>query len=97
MTACEDEEDPIHRAQSLRAREKLQRNARVASKKEVEVLDGLENYYRGECFLGHVAETAKMPPPAVMEFMQRHRFAYYCDARDTEERLRRISEVRRTI
>jgi len=79
------------------ALEKLQRYAKTASKKEAKVLDSLTNYYRGEYSLEHVAKTANMPLRAVMEFIQKHGLPYYSDASDTEEGLRRISEIRSTL
>lgn len=79
------------------ALEKLQRYARTASKKEVMVLDTLENYYRGEYSLGYVAEKVNMPLRALMEFMQKYELPYYSDASDAKEGLKRISMIRSTL
>lgn len=79
------------------ALEKLQRYARTASKKELNVLDRLENYYRGEYSLGYVAEKANMPLRALMEFMQKYELPYYSDVSDAEKGLERISKIRSTL
>lgn len=79
------------------ALEKLQRYAKTATKKEVEVLDSLEAYYKGKCSLGSAAETVNMPLRAVMEYMQKHRLPYLSNASDAKEGLRRISEIRSTL
>lgn len=79
------------------ALEKLQRYARTASKKEVKVLDTLENYYRGEYSLGYVTEKVNMPLRALMEFMQKYELPYYSDSSDAKEGLKRISMIRSTL
>jgi len=79
------------------ALEKPQRYAKTAFKMELKFLDGLTTYYRGESSLGHVAEAVDMPLRAVMEFMQKHKLPYYWDASDSQEGLRRISELRSSL
>lgn len=79
------------------ALEKFQRYARTASKKEVKVLDTLENYYRGEYSLGYIAEKVNMPLRALMEFMQKYELPYYSDSSDAKEGLKRISVIRSTL
>jgi predicted HTH domain antitoxin len=76
---------------------KLQKYAKAASKKEDALLDGLEQYYRGQCSLGYAAKTAGIPVRALMDYMQKHKLPYYSDASDAKEGLKRISEIRSTI
>ena len=40
---------------------KMQRYAKVASRREVEILDSLKEYYRGKWSLGRAAEAANIP------------------------------------
>jgi predicted DNA-binding protein YlxM (UPF0122 family) len=76
---------------------KLEKYAKTATQKETKLLDSLAKYYRGDYSLGYMAEKVHMPLRAVMEFMQKHRLPYYSDSTDTEEGLRRITEIRTTL
>jgi len=79
------------------ALEKLRKYSKITSRKELELVNSLVSYYRGERSLGHAAEPVNMPLRAVMEFMQRYGLPYYWDASDTEVDLRRISKIRSTV
>ena len=76
---------------------KLQKYAKIATKKEVDLLDSLEDYYRGRGSLVHAAETVNIPARALMDYMQKHKLPYYSDASDAEEGLKRISEIRSAL
>jgi hypothetical protein len=73
---------------------KLQKYAKTASKKEVEILDSLEEYYRNQGSLGHAAEAADIPTRALIDYMQKHKLPYYSDESDSEAGLKRTSEIR---
>ena len=64
---------------------KMQRYAKVASRREVEILDSLKEYYRGKWSLGRAAEAANM---------QKHKLPYYSDRSDSEDGLKKVSEIR---
>ena len=63
---------------------KMQRYAKVASRREVEILDSLKEYYRGKWSLGR----------ALMDYMQKHKLPYYSDRSDSEDGLKKVSEIR---
>lgn len=77
--------------------EKLHEYAKTASRKELKVLDKLENYYKGKCSLGYVSEQAGVPLRALMDFMQKYKLPYYWDASDAKEGLKKISEIHATL
>jgi hypothetical protein len=73
---------------------KMQRYAKVASRREVEILDSLKEYYRGKWSLGRAAEAANIPTRALMDYMQKHKLPYYSDRSDSEDGLKKVSEIR---
>jgi len=75
----------------------IEKYAKTASERELNILRVLVQYYKGECSLGYASEQAKIPLRAMIDFMQKHELPYFWDSRDSGEGLRKISKIRRSL
>jgi len=74
----------------------VKRIAQESDEKHMKILDSLEEYYRGDVTIGYIAEKARIPLRAIIEFMRAHRLPYDSSERDREEGLKKISAMRKT-